>query len=117
MTPNTEPRDHTLTLRGIRFHYVEWGDAAGRPLVLLHGITGHARTWDHLAASLGPWSIRMDGTGSTLTATVRDHEPQRVTQRPLVFEVPRPGKPWRWTVDTLQIDGSTCTAQLGPSEE
>ncbi|HET6368307.1 MAG TPA: hypothetical protein VFG27_13810, partial [Pseudomonadales bacterium] len=58
MTPNTEPRDHTLTLRGIRFHYVEWGEDGGRPLVLLHGITGHARTWDHLAASLGPtWRV------------------------------------------------------------
>ena len=77
MTPNTEARDHTLTLRGIRFHYVEWGDAGGRPLVLLHGITGHARTWDHLAASLGPaWrvlALDQRGHGDSEPASDRDY--------------------------------------------
>jgi pimeloyl-ACP methyl ester carboxylesterase len=77
MTPNTEPRDHTLSLRGIRFHYVEWGVAAGRPLVLLHGITGHARTWDHLAASLGPgWrvlALDQRGHGDSEPAPDRDY--------------------------------------------
>jgi esterase len=38
--------DRTITLRGLRFHYVEWGPAAAPPVVFLHGITGHARTWD-----------------------------------------------------------------------
>lgn len=33
-------------------HYVEWGEPAAPPVVLLHGITGHARTWDRLAADL-----------------------------------------------------------------
>src|SRR6266540_2094635 len=45
--------DRTITLHGQRFHYVEWGQAAAPPVVLLHGITGHARTWDdeaHLLA-------------------------------------------------------------------
>lgn len=39
---------------GLRLHYCEWGDPGGRPIVLLHGITGHARTWDHLASALAP---------------------------------------------------------------
>ncbi len=46
-------KDRTITLHGQRFHYVEWGQAAAPPVVLLHGITGHARTWDdeaHLLA-------------------------------------------------------------------
>ena len=44
--------DRTITLRGLRFHYVEWGPAAAPPVVLLHGITGHARTWDDEARLL-----------------------------------------------------------------
>ena len=84
MTPNTEPRDHTLTLRGIRFHYVEWGDAAGRPLVLLHGITGHARTWDHLAASLGPtWRVlALDQRGHGDSEPAPDRERPRPPREP-----------------------------------
>ena len=52
MAPLTEPRDAVLALRGFRLHYVEWGNPAAPPLVLLHGITGHARTWDTLAVAL-----------------------------------------------------------------
>jgi len=36
---------------GLRFHYADWG-GDGPPLVLLHGLSGHARTWDHTAAAL-----------------------------------------------------------------
>jgi pimeloyl-ACP methyl ester carboxylesterase len=43
---------HTATLRGIDFHYLTWGDAASPPLVMLHGLTGHAHIWDHMAPAL-----------------------------------------------------------------
>ena len=36
---------------GLKFHYTDWG-GDGPPLVMLHGLTGHARTWDHTAAAL-----------------------------------------------------------------
>ena len=39
-------------LRGRRFHYTEWGEPTAPPLVMLHGVTGHARTWDEEAAAL-----------------------------------------------------------------
>ena len=39
-------------LRGIDFHYLEWGDASQPPMVLLHGLTGHAHIWDHMAPHL-----------------------------------------------------------------
>lgn len=45
-------RDETITLHGSRFHYTEQGDAAAPPLVLLHGVTGHARAWDDEGAAL-----------------------------------------------------------------
>src|SRR6185369_687526 len=44
--------DRSIVLRGRRFHYTEWGAPTARPLVMLHGITGHARTWDDEAAAL-----------------------------------------------------------------
>ncbi len=44
--------DRTITLHGTGFHYTEWGSPASPPVVLLHGITGHARTWDDEARLL-----------------------------------------------------------------
>jgi esterase len=44
--------DRTITLHGQRFHYTEWGAPASPPVILLHGITGHARTWDDEARLL-----------------------------------------------------------------
>ncbi len=40
-----------LDLGGLGFHYTDWG-GDGPPLVMLHGLSGHARTWDHTAAAL-----------------------------------------------------------------
>jgi pimeloyl-ACP methyl ester carboxylesterase len=45
-------RDHTVLLHGTRFHYTEWGAALAPPVILLHGVTGHARTWDDEARAL-----------------------------------------------------------------
>ena len=44
-------RDRTIALNGQRFHYTEWGAATAPPLLMLHGVTGHARTWDDEAAA------------------------------------------------------------------
>jgi pimeloyl-ACP methyl ester carboxylesterase len=40
-----------LEIGGLNFHYTDWG-GDGPPLVMLHGLSGHARTWDHTAAAL-----------------------------------------------------------------
>jgi pimeloyl-ACP methyl ester carboxylesterase len=47
-------RDELIELPGLRFHYREWPcDKPGaRDLVLLHGYTGHARSWDSFAAAM-----------------------------------------------------------------
>jgi len=44
-------RDRTITLNGQRFHYTEWGAATAPALLMLHGVTGHARTWDEEAGA------------------------------------------------------------------
>jgi esterase len=41
----------TVGINGLTFHYTDW-DGSGPPLVMLHGLSGHARTWDHTAAAL-----------------------------------------------------------------
>jgi len=42
----------TVELRGTRLRYLEWGSRDFPPLVLLHGLTGHAHIWDHMAPLL-----------------------------------------------------------------
>ena len=46
--------ERTVPVNGITLHYLDWGPADAPPVVLLHGITGHARVWDHLARHLTP---------------------------------------------------------------
>ena len=45
-------RDQTVTLHGSKFHYTEQGDPAAPAIIMLHGVTGHARTWDDEGAAL-----------------------------------------------------------------
>lgn len=46
--------DRTVRLGALRFHYTDWGSPGAPAVVLLHGITGHARGWDTLASALSP---------------------------------------------------------------
>jgi pimeloyl-ACP methyl ester carboxylesterase len=41
--------DRFVTVNGLRLHYLEWGDPAKPPMILLHGIARHAHTFDHIA--------------------------------------------------------------------
>src|SRR5205809_731761 len=44
--------DRSLVLHGQRYHFLDWGAPTAPAVVLLHGITGHARTWDDEARAL-----------------------------------------------------------------
>jgi len=50
----TTVRDELIELRGLRFFYRDWASpkADAPTLVLLHGYTGHARSWDHFAEAM-----------------------------------------------------------------
>jgi pimeloyl-ACP methyl ester carboxylesterase len=50
----TPVTDELIEMRGLRFHYRDWRSRrAGVPtLVLLHGFTGHARSWDSFAEAM-----------------------------------------------------------------
>ena len=47
----TYPQDHYLNLRGLSFHYRDWG-GAGLPILLLHGLASTCRIWDLVAPLL-----------------------------------------------------------------
>jgi len=48
------PADAHFDAGGIRLHYVDWGNAEARPMVLLHGLQDCARSWDFFARSMAP---------------------------------------------------------------
>ena len=54
MAQNRVVRDELIEMRGLRFYYRDW--ASRRPnapdLLLLHGYTGHARSWDAFAEAM-----------------------------------------------------------------
>jgi pimeloyl-ACP methyl ester carboxylesterase len=46
--------DELIEMRGLRFHYRDWPSSkpGASDLVLLHGFTGHARSWDAFAEAM-----------------------------------------------------------------
>jgi esterase len=48
------PRQGFVTLNGLRMRYLDWGDAAAPPLLLLHGGGQSAHTWDAFCLAMGP---------------------------------------------------------------
>ncbi len=73
MTTQVQPSSKTLTANGINIHYLEWGAEGAPPLVLLHGLRGHARVWEDVAEALcgdyHVYALDQRGRGDT------DHAP------------------------------------------
>ena len=49
MTTAVEPTSRTIELRGLRLHYLDWGNESAPALVLLHGLGGAAGEWRRVA--------------------------------------------------------------------
>lgn len=47
-----EPQSHFYHSRGLRLHYLDWGNPDAPTLILIHGGLEHARVWDQLAQQL-----------------------------------------------------------------
>lgn len=57
-TESAGPTSRTYFSQRLRLHYVDWGNAAAPPLLLLHGGRDHCRNWDWVAEALrGDWHI------------------------------------------------------------
>lgn len=58
MTQDSSPTSHTYFSQRLRLHYVDWGNPAAPPLLLVHGGRDHCRNWDWLAQALrGEWHV------------------------------------------------------------
>lgn len=84
--------------------------------VALKGVDGSIRWGYHTAASVHNWSLERDDHGRLLTATVTNADTFRLSQQPLVFEMPHAHGVWRWTILELQISGAALHARLGQRE-
>lgn len=73
MTTQVQPKSRTVTANGINLHYLDWGTEGQPPLVLLHGLRGHANVWADVAESLcgdyHVYALDQRGRGDT------DHAP------------------------------------------
>jgi pimeloyl-ACP methyl ester carboxylesterase len=75
----TEPdpgHRRTTTAAGIPFSAIEWGDPAGRPLVLVHGVGASSRIWWRIAPALaatGRRVVAVDLPGHGLTGHLAGH--------------------------------------------
>jgi pimeloyl-ACP methyl ester carboxylesterase len=52
MATNSTPQDNYLDADGLRLHYLDWGNDAAPPMLLLHGFTGQAHSWDTFAQAM-----------------------------------------------------------------
>jgi len=52
MTTQVQPKDQTVNVNGINLHYLDWGNEGNPVVVLLHGLRGHAHSWDDVSAAL-----------------------------------------------------------------
>ena len=76
-------QDRTLTLRGLRFHYLDWGTEGKPPFVCLHGGAQTAHSWDDFAPVAGAYRFHKEIPGSKLVLIERaghfafEDEPER----------------------------------------
>ena len=54
MTTTVQPESLTIDVRGLRLHYLDWGNADAPPLLLLHGLSGTAPHWQRVAERFTP---------------------------------------------------------------
>ena len=52
MTTRVKPQDKTVNANGINIHYLDWGNAGKPDLVMIHGLRGHAHSWDDVSAAV-----------------------------------------------------------------
>ena len=51
-TQENEPTDRIVQVNGMNFHYLEWGDPANHTVVMLHGNSQQAHSWDFVSLPL-----------------------------------------------------------------
>lgn len=52
MTTQVQPQDKTVFANGLNLHYLDWGTVGKPAMVLLHGLRGHAHSWDDFSGAV-----------------------------------------------------------------
>ena len=115
----THHPDRWIALNGLRFHYLEWGRPQAPPLVLLHGFTGHARTWDHFAEAMADrfriLALDQRGHGDSDRAPDGDYRVASMARDLAAFaDALCPG---RFTLIGLSMGGRVSIAYAGTNSE
>ena len=74
MSTIIEPQDRIVNVDGLKMHYLDWGNPTKPTIVLLHGMRGHAHSWDDVAEALRPdfHVLALDQRGRGLTDWAKD---------------------------------------------
>lgn len=69
MPSDLQPADRYVTVGGLRLHYLDYGSPNAPPLLMLHGLSGHAHTFDlaapHLVDRYHVLSLDVRGRGES----------------------------------------------------
>jgi pimeloyl-ACP methyl ester carboxylesterase len=58
VTHDIEPVSKAYVSQGLKLHYLDWGNESAPPLLLVHGMRDHARSWDWVARALrNEWHV------------------------------------------------------------
>lgn len=52
MTTRVKPQDKTVNANGINIHYLDWGNPGKPSLLMVHGLRGHAHSWDDVSSAV-----------------------------------------------------------------
>ncbi|MEE9282267.1 MAG: alpha/beta hydrolase [Myxococcota bacterium] len=50
---DARPRSASVTVNGLRLHYLDWGEESGVPALAFHGFALNCHSWDEVAPMLG----------------------------------------------------------------
>jgi len=69
-----EAQDRTVDVDGLSMHYLDWGNPTKPTIVLLHGLRGHAHSWEDVSEALSPdfHVLALDQRGRGLTDWAKD---------------------------------------------
>ena len=77
-------QDHFVEAGGLRMHLLDWGDGSGHPLLLLHGTSSTAHSWDRIAPEVLENTGRSPSTvGERERAIARRRSRRSICSRPM----------------------------------
>src|SRR5215470_1931127 len=123
--PSVRYASRQTVLRGLRFHFTEWGDPAAPPVLMLHGGNQSSHSWDLVTLHLSDryhvyaldqrghgdteWSRELDYTMHALAADVLAFLEVQQVEQPIIFGHSMGG---RVTLNTLLEEPSAARAAV-----